>query len=351
MPGDISLKNVTETEWPQISGNFEDLNFEQTITYGNAAAERIGAKVRFVVAERADEIMAAACIRIKYVPGLRRGIAWIASGPLLVSRSGYFPSEKEISAILAAFRKKICVEEGHILRLRPAALPGWDIESFEAAASAAGFIPASRGPAYRTVAVDLAPDEGALMKGLHGKWRNLLRASQKSGLELESGPISKLQGRFHALYTEVQEKKGFSPEIPPDFYYQLEGCDFEHEVLIARKDGVDLAGITIGRTGTSSVYLFGATASQGRSVNAGYFLIWNGILESRSKGSSWFDLGGIDEANNPDVTRFKRRTGGQEVSAPGPFESRPSGLGQRAIRFSEELFGYNKRLTKALTRH
>ena len=36
------------------------------------------------------------------------------------------------------------------------------------------------------------------------------------------------------------------------------------------------------------------------------------------------DLGGIDPDANPDVTRFKRRTGGLELAAPGPFEARPA---------------------------
>jgi lipid II:glycine glycyltransferase (peptidoglycan interpeptide bridge formation enzyme) len=92
------------------------------------------------------------------------------------------------------------------------------------------------------------------------------------------------------------------------------------------KDGRDLAGIVIGTTGQTAIYLFGATADAGRGLRAGYFLTWQGICLSQDRGLNWYDLGGVDFDANPDVARFKDRMNGVKIEAAGPFEARPKGL-------------------------
>ncbi|KNX39865.1 FemAB family protein [Roseovarius tolerans] len=318
----LTVRNIPAEAWPQVTAGFQDLSYEQTLTYGVAAAHRIGAKAEFVVLERDGRPVAAACLRIKTLPGLGRGIAWIASGPLIQPLTG---RHDDLGSILTALREHICDKKGHILRLRlPIAAEG-DAAALSNLALSSGFVETDRAAAYSTVLIDLKPGEEALMRGLHGKWRNILRSALKNEIKLDRGPMSELSGRFAALYDAVQTVKGFQPDIPPDFYYQLSGPDFDHDVLIAHREGKDLATITVGRAGRRMVYLFGATPEAGRRLNAGYFVIWNAILIGLAEGMETFDLGGIDEESNPDVTRFKRRTGGEEILAPGPFQAQPAG--------------------------
>lgn len=330
----LTVRNVPVEAWPQVTKHFQDLTYEQTLTYSVAAAHRIGARTEFLVLEKDDRPVAAACLRIKTLPGLGRGIAWIASGPLIQPIMG--PSG-DLCSILIVLRDHVCKKHGHILRLRLPISAGLDSEALSDLTLDAGFVETDRAAAYRTVLIDLKPGEEALMRGLHGKWRNALRNALKNGIELDRGPLSELSGRFAALYDAVQTVKGFQPDIPPDFYYQLYGPDFKHEVLIAHRDGKDLATITIGRAGRRMVYLFGATPEAGRRLNAGYFVMWNAILIGLTEGMDTFDLGGINEEINPDVTRFKRRTGGKEILAPGPFQARLTGPASRLILMAESL--------------
>ncbi|PWE32894.1 hypothetical protein DDZ14_07315 [Maritimibacter sp. 55A14] len=328
---------VTPADWPAVSQAFRDLTFEQTLTYGQAAARRIGAETQFLALDdEGGTPVAAACLRLKRVPGLGRGIAWIAAGPLMCGTGAPPPEPAQIQAILAALRAHV-TQAGHILRLRLPATAGHDPQTMDEAAARAGFHPSTRAAAYRSVAIDLKQDEDALLAGLHGKWRNPLRGALKAGLELETGPIAEMSGRFDALYRQVQAAKGFNPEIPPEFYYDLEGPDFAHGVLIARKDGTDLGGFTLGLAGGTAVYLFGATAEAGRKLNAGHFLMWQAMLHARARGMHCLDLGGIDAEANPTVTRFKRRTGGAEVTAPGPYEARPTGPGAALVGLAETV--------------
>jgi len=336
------IRTVAPADWPRLGSGFRDLTFEQSVTYGQAAAARIGGTAEFVAVDNAQgQTVAAACIRIKCVPGLGRGIAWIVSGPLTARHDAPDPKPEDLCAILAALRSHVH-HAGHILRLRLPAIPGHDPAVIDALAAGEGFAPTFRAAGYRSVAIDLSADQDSLMAALHGKWRNPLRNALKAGLSVDHGPIAQLSGRFHVLYEDVQQSKGFHPDIPPEFFYPLKGPDFSHDTLIAHREGIDLAGITLGRAGMTATYLFGATTDAGRKVNAGHFLMWQAILYGRAHGLRWLDLGGIDTEENPSVARFKLRTGGHEVAGAGPYEARPPGIASALVIAAERLHRHLK---------
>lgn len=334
MPGkQLALRSLAPGDWPGISRQFDDLTYEQSLTYAQAAANRIGATTEFVgVYDVHDTPVAAACLRIKKIPVLNRGIAWIAAGPLTYPADGPIPDSETIGAVLSGLRQ-YAHSAGHVLRLRFPVQVSPPLDAI----THAGFVPTQRSDPYRTVLINPDQTDDTLMKALHGKWRNPLRNALKAGLELETGPIADLSDRFSKLYEQVRATKGFQPDIPPEFYYQLSGPDFEHDVLIARKDNVDIGAMTIGYTGSNATYLFGATSEAGRRLNAGHYLMWQAMLYCRERGLKCLDLGGIDQAANPSVTRFKLRTGGTDVTASGPYESRPDGITAGLIGWAETL--------------
>ena len=321
----ITLRFVMASDWPVLAARFRDLGFEQSLTYAQAAAKRIGGVARFVVLEEGGQPVAAACVRTKSLPGLRRGIAWIASGPLTLRQDAADLDEATLTGILVALRQQFVVREGHILRLRPPGLAFHDADRIDRCAAAAGFHPTRRAPFYRSVAINLRKDPAQMLADLNGKWRTDLRFAQKSGLALERGNTPALRSRFLAMFEAVQAAKGFRPDVSPEFHFALSGPDYGLDVLIATKDGHDLAGIVIGTAGASATYLFGATAEAGRSLRAGYFLTWAGLDLSRHRGLDWYDMGGIDVDANPDVARFKNRMNGTALLAE-PFEARPAGI-------------------------
>lgn len=329
----MRVRAISAADWPAVASQFADLGFEQTVTYAEPAATRIGAETVYLVCEDAQGVQGAALLRLKRVPGLGRGIAWAAAAPMSVKRGG---ARAPLEACLNALRRYVVEEQGHLLRLRLPVLAGYSAQEVAEAAQAAGFAPTARAPEYHSILVDLTRDEDALMAGLHGKWRSPLRATLKAGIQLEQGLYKDFYDRFRVLYDEVQEAKGFAPAIPPEFYRDVAGADFEHRILIATHEGQDLGAITVGLAGQGAVYLFGATAEAGRRLNAGYFLTWQGYLMAKAWGAHAYDLGGIDPEQNPTVTRFKRRAGGTEVSAL-PWQATPSGVTGQMIVHLETL--------------
>ncbi len=320
----LELDHVPETDWPALAGGFTDLTFEQSLTYTQAAAARIGARVDYIVLKEKGQPVAAAAVRVKMVPGLGRGIAWIASGPLLHPFDKPFPEKGQIAAILDKLRDEFSLRQGHILRVRPAGMAANNGQVFVEAAGEIGFSPAERISSYASIAIDLKQSRDTLMAALNGKWRTDLRYAMKSDLTLEVGHTADLADRFLALYEEVQGAKGFRTEITPEFHFALSGPDFPREVLMATRERIDLAGIVVGVAGHTATYLFGATGAEGRRLKAGYFLTWEGIGWAQSGGLRWYDLGGVDPAANPDVARFKVRMNGRPILAE-PFEARPQG--------------------------
>lgn len=333
------LRRLDPADWPGFAAGFRDLTYEQSLAWAAASAARLGAEVQVLGLERDGRPVAGAVARVKRVPGLGRGIAWIASGPVALAPDAPDPSDEDMTAILAALRAELRDRQGHVLRLRPPVPHRRAPGSWEAVAAAAGFAPSARARGYRTVLLDLRRDDAALMRGLDGKWRTELRAALRAGLAVDRGPAAEADRarRFRALYDRVREAKGFESDLEPEFFLGLAGPDFRAEVLIATKDGVDVAGVTVGETGPVAVYLHGATDEAGRRLRAGYLLTWEALRAARDRGRAWYDLGGIDPEANPGVTRFKLRMGGEDLTAPGPWEARPPGPLPRLIEGLEAL--------------
>jgi hypothetical protein len=252
---------------------------------------------------------------------------------------GAAPDAAARGRILATLRAALVGREGHLLRLRPAAAAPEDAAAWDAAAAEAGFAPTARAKSYRSYALDLAMEEETLLMVSSGSWRRHLRAAMRAGLEVERGRAEErgLGARFRALYDEMRGFKSFEEGLAPEFFFALDGPDFGHVILMARKEGRDVAGVVSGDAGRSSVYLFGATGREGRELRAGYLLAWEGALRAKAAGLDRYDLGGVDEAENPEGFRFKSRAGGAEIRAAGPFEARPAGPLPRLIEGLEDL--------------
>jgi hypothetical protein len=341
----IRVRTLSEAEWLATSAGFRDAAFEQSVGYGRPAAARIGGQLRLLAIEADGATLALAAARIRHVPGFRRGIAWVPGGPLIWRAGGFGPGADTLRAILGALRDQLVGREGHVLRLRLPAImpPGVD---GAVVLRDAGFGPTSRAPRYRSFAMDLSRDAEQLMASLHGKWRTDLRFALKSGMAVDQGssrdgPLAPtFIARFMSLYRTVQDAKGFRPDITPEFHFACVGDaaspDYTLDILIATKDGEDLAGIVIGTTGMGTTYLFGATGDAGRPLRAGYLLQWEGMALARGRGGAWYDLGGVDFDENPDVARFKERMGGQAV-ATDAYEARPSGVFPHFVEGLERL--------------
>jgi lipid II:glycine glycyltransferase (peptidoglycan interpeptide bridge formation enzyme) len=110
-------------------------------------------------------------------------------------------------------------------------------------------------------------------------------------------------------------------------------------VHLAWHDGDLVAGHIGSFAGDTAVYLLGASTRKGRDLRASYLLQWKVIEHAISNGNDYYDLGGIDQNENPNVYRFKKRLNGRLVKEIGAYEFAPGPLASRILGLLEYSYG------------
>ncbi len=173
---------------------------------------------------------------------------------------------------------------------------------------------------YRTVWVDLAQDEAALRSGLLGKWRNLLRRAEESGLRVEAEAGGRELGFLIDRYEAERRRRRYIGPSRRFLEALAEAADPEDLLLLtAYHDGAPVSALLLVRHGQSATYQIGWTGEDGRRLRATNLLLWRAMLRLKSAGVRWLDLGGINGDRAPGVARFKLGVGGEPVALAGTF--------------------------------
>ncbi len=311
-------------------------SWRQYPAYAQVAADQAGAESQYLLVSVENQKLAIANIRIKYLPVIPAGIAVIPQGPVMLSDA---PNAQALT--YAALRKYLVQEKGLTLRVNP---PVNIQGQSEDATPMVGFT-AVAGSEYQTFVMDLQPGIEALRKGLNGKWRTDLRRGEKGK---DTGDISITRSTdpndfrlFQPLLTELAEKKGFQAPQDANFFADVaEKCEGNERLAVQLAwHGEDLVGGHIGAySGHMAVYLLGATNDKGRDLRASFLLQWAAIEYALELGLSHYDLGGVDEQENPSVFRFKKRMGGVFYKGPCILEARAAWPKGQIVHLAENLY-------------
>jgi lipid II:glycine glycyltransferase (peptidoglycan interpeptide bridge formation enzyme) len=320
----LQCTSVDAEVWTSIAPSFADYTYEQSYEYASFMAAKKRALAQFITIQDGERLIAAACVRVKNFPLIGRGLAYIAGGPLM-QRRGREWDEAQNQAVLAALRRKLVDEEGHFLYVRlPVSPPAPSLKA-QSIFAELGFLPTVRLRSYQTILKNLNGNQRQLRSSLSRKWCRELKLAEQGGLAVEHGSTEAFIGRFLKLYDQMREFKRFSISLDPTTLLRLPPESLGLQVLIATKDGQDLAAHVQSLLGDTAVTLFSATSHLGRTMKAGYQVFWNGMILAQERGFGWYDLAGIDAIANPGGYNFKTKIRGQELAAIGPYEARPSG--------------------------
>ncbi len=335
-----AVQFLDRQRWMQSAAAFADYSYRQLWDFGVACARRVGAVSEHVAVREGDETVALADVRVKRIPVIGGGIAYINGGPL-VRRNENSDAER-LKGAVRALRVEYVDRRSLVLRIAPAlGPPDWN-ERQSGVFEACGFGPADRVGRYRTLVVDLDRPLEAIRKSLDQKWRNCLNRSERNGLSIRSGSSAEFFEAFCGLYRQLLSRKSFDVDLDTSFYAVVQRDLAEAErfvVSIADLEGQPVAGHVSSMLGDTCVYLLGASNKAGLETKASHLLQWHTIQTARRRGCRWYDLGGIDAEANPGTYHFKAGLGGEDVSAPGPFEVRPAGLKGRIVPVAERLHG------------
>ena len=341
----VGIGGHNADQWHQVLETFADASVYQTRAYG--AVHWSAGQLSHLTLQRGGETVAMVQVRILRLPLVKNGIAYVRWGPLHRRQPQGF-DEETLKRITAALKEEYVERRGLMLRVLPPVFESDPFaESLKSAWSALGLKRNEQARSYRTIRLDLARSLEELRKGLNAKWRNKLNGAERNGLSITEGADAEFYSKFVAVYREMMARKNFETTVDvAEFQRIQEGLPggLKMQVFLCEREGRVLNALVVSAIGDTAIYLLGATSDEGLKLKGAYLLQWRGIQWLKERGCCWYDLGGINAAQNPGVFEFKSGFGGQETEQLGTFEMSASRTSALCVRTGERLQALVRRL-------
>ncbi len=298
------LDVADERMWEGLLVRAERCALQQGWAYG-AAVEGQGHGVRRAVLRDGGHCLALAQMVRRRLP-LGLGLALLLRGPAWLEPG--VDGEREAAA-LAGLRASL-----------PRSFLIWQPDDARGLDRRAGWRRIWTGPS--TAWLDLRLPEATLRARLDARWRNRLAGA-------EAAPLTVVEaGRGPALdwlvAADERQRRARGYRGPSAAFLRALARSGPSLVLVARHEGVCVAGILLPRHGRSATYHVGVTTETGRRLRAHQRLLWEGIRRLRQDGCTGLDLGGIDTVTRPGIARFKLALGGRTETLAGSYLAAPA---------------------------
>ncbi len=293
--------------WSKVNG----ANMLQSCQYGTAKQNKYLQQYNYLILDENDVPQGLVQFLVREILFVG-GVARINRGPLFFNNDEMEPNKERVQKTLLAIKNKALCNRWWYIRFAPElkAEGIWDEVLKNNKMNKINSV-----SQYGSLLLSLEQNEEEIFTGLKGKWRNLLRKSMSFDTEISRlSKINNIDGLI-TKYNEYQKLKGFTgiPENLLRLLAKQEGNDWDFRILGAyseenKKEAI--AFLVSVRHGDTSTYLIGMSDLDGRKLNANYLLLWTAILDAKSSGCKYFDLGGLDDETTKGVAQFKKGTGG-----------------------------------------
>jgi lipid II:glycine glycyltransferase (peptidoglycan interpeptide bridge formation enzyme) len=324
MTSAITIRRLPRETWDAATPLFRDVSYRQIGGYATAAAQRVGANSELNGLFEGETLIGLADVRVKTVPLTNLGIGYLSHAPI-ISADGSFCIER-FSRCVEAIRKEYVGRRRLLLRLVPALIGGQFQQLQITALEAQGFRACLGQKPRETFLLDLKDSTAALRANTDHHWRRNLAKGEKTGVEITRSVQLEDFDKFERIFLELTKQKNFKANQDVRFFKDVQSDVPERQKLILHLawHGRELVAGHLGSfVGDTAIYLLGAANAKGRDSRASYLLHWAVIEYARSVGNVYYDLGGIDQDQNPGVYRFKKGFNGRPVADVGPFECSP----------------------------
>jgi lipid II:glycine glycyltransferase (peptidoglycan interpeptide bridge formation enzyme) len=222
-----------------------------------------------------------ACAQVLVRPTPLGPYGYVPRGPVCA------PDAVEAPMLIAAVRRSI--GRGIAIRYEPNWRDGEEVPAVLAWRRAVATQPRS------TMVVDLTLTETELLARLHQKWRYNLHLAERRGVRVREGGEDDLNV-FGRLMTATASRDGFGAR-PPEYYAWAWRAFRPHShLLLAENNGAVLGAVMTFHFGAESVYLYGASADEGRRDMPNHLLQWSALRLAKADGRTRYDLWGIPDA-------------------------------------------------------
>ncbi len=172
----------------------------------------------------------------------------------------------------------------------------------------------------RSWALDITPDEQALLAGMKEKWRYNIRLASRKGVTVREGRDAADRDTFYSLYRETAERDGIfiHAQRHYDDFLRLYGERDAAALLIAEYERQPIAALIVARCGPVATYMFGASSNRERNRMPNHLLQWTAIQWAKARGCALYDFRAIAETLEPgedmySLYTYKQGFGGSSI--------------------------------------
>jgi vancomycin resistance protein VanK len=354
----ISVRTLTPEEHLDFVRTRPSVSFLQTPAWAAAKPEWRAESLGWI---NDGEVVGAALVLYRQLPGVRRYLAYLPEGPVLdwdtddlaawldpmvahLKAKGAFGvriGPPVITRRWSAAQVKQGIADDAVRRLD-------DLAPLERNATGARVVAQLRELGWRPQVAEggfaagqprynfwiplAGRTEDDVLKGMNQQWRRNIKKATKEGVEVTSSGSTATPAEleeFHTLYVHTAQRDGFTPRPLGYFRTMVDALGAEEPERIrlwfARHQG-DLVAATIAiRVGTHAWYSYGASSTEKREVRGSNAVQWAMICDALAAGAEVYDLRGITDtldADDPHVglIQFKVGTGGEAVEYAGEWD-------------------------------
>lgn len=186
----------------------------------------------------------------------------------------------------------------------------------------------------RTIMIDIAGAEDAILARMNQGTRRKIRQSQKNGIRYYQATRNDVR-KFTDMMAVTGSRNEFGVHEPA--YYALTHNLFVPDhgaIFLAEHEGDLLAGIFVFAVSGSAWYVYGASSNVKRNLMGSYGVQWEAIRWAKARGCTTYDMWGIPDEDEATleaefeqradglwgVYGFKRGWGGQVIRSVGAWD-------------------------------
>lgn len=305
-PCSLRARPIGHEEWAGHWRQCVHVNLVQSWEYGAAKEKAEGWRAYRLIVD-GDDTGSGALVQVmtRNIPGLG-AIARINRGPLFRSAA----ESADMRHVLATYQALMHYLERRkyrLIQIAPELPSGTPADTM---LEILGFKKLPATP-WGSALLDLGIGEDELLIQLKGKWRNGMRKGLKQGVEVHHMAVDAEQiDNLLKNYAEIQQAKSFSGMAGGliSALASQRGEDWQFNLFTGslNNEAYDLGLLVTVNTAMTATYCIGTTTELGRKLQANSVLLWHAILQARSSGCRWFDVGGLNADTPSGIASFKR---------------------------------------------
>lgn len=329
-----TISSPNEEEWEKVLSHFSDANIYQTISFNKYSVG--GDELEQFQLLQNGQLVSAALIRIKTLPIIKRGVAYIRWAPMHETVS---PDKTSIilQKAIEFLYDEYVIKRRLVLRITSnlTCSDENDYSKYFEVNNFSRYLPKSK-----SILLDLTKELDELRSRLRKKWRYSLKQSEKQNQRVERTTDPKSFKIFKNIYSEMHSRKKFEEFVNIDSIERINKellPEHRMQIFLSYEKDTPVAGMIVTSMGDTGIYLLGGSTARGLELGSSYLLQWEVIKWLKLNGVKKYDLGGIDKDKNPGVFTFKSGLGGEEITYTGAYEAKKDLLSTIILRLGEKF--------------